>query len=478
METQEGDLVRLVMKFGGTSVAGAARMGNAAALAAREARQGHQVVVVTSAMAGTTDGLLGAAERAAAGDLPAALREVERLARRHRRTLQELSLPEGEVRELAAHLRRGVGEVRAFLRSLAVLGELTPRARDALVSWGERWAAPLLAAALRREGVPARAVVATEVVVTDGRHGGATPDPEATRVRARRILEPLLAAGTVPVVTGYLGATPEGRITTLGRGGSDYSATLLGAALEADEVWIWTDVPGVMTADPRIVPEARTLPRLSYAEAAELAYFGAKVLHPRTLLPVLEPGIPVRVRSTFQPQGPDTLLVPHVDPPPHGVRAVTLVREVALVTVAGRGMLGVPGVAARVFAAVARAGVNVLMISQASSEQSICFVVRHGDAPRAREEVAAELALELARRDVDRIEVEGPASILTAVGGGMRRTPGVAARLFGALAEGGINVLSIAQGSSPHALSCVVAAEDGEEGVRRIHRAFRLDRLS
>jgi aspartate kinase len=304
---------------------------------------------------------------------------------------------------------------------------------------------------------------------------------EATRARTRARLLPLLEKGVVPVATGFVAATPEGTPTILGRGGSDYSAAILGAALDADEVQIWTDVDGVLTADPRIVPDARSLPELSYSEAAELAYFGAKVLHPKTMLPAVDRGIPISVRNTFNPAFPGTRIVAQAAnggllqrSGDSAVKALTVIRGLTLVTVAGRGMMGVPGIAARTFAAVAAQGANVLMISQASSEQSICFVVPETDAGRVSRALEEAFAAEIRRRQIDRVTCEKEIVIVAVVGEGMKGTPGIAARLFGALGEHRVNVVAVAQGSSEANISLVLAARDADAAVRYIHDAFNL----
>ena len=295
----------------------------------------------------------------------------------------------------------------------------------------------------------------------------------ATRVATRGRLLPLLEAGVMPVVTGFVAATPDGVPTVLGRGGSDYSAAILGAALDAAEIQIWTDVDGVLTADPRIVKDARPLPELTYSEAAELAYFGAKVLHPKTMLPAVDLGIPISVRNTFNPTFPGTRIVAQSG---NGgtVKALTVIRGLALITVAGRGMMGVPGIAARTFAAVASQEANVLMISQASSEQSICFVVSEADTARVAAGLEATFATELHRRLIDRVTVESQVVIVAVVGEGMRGTPGIAAKLFGALGEREVNVIAVAQGSSEANISLVLAAADADAAVRYIHSAYGL----
>jgi aspartate kinase len=307
------------------------------------------------------------------------------------------------------------------------------------------------------------------LIITDARFQNAMPLMEPTRDQIAARLAPLLKDGVVPVVTGFMGATESGVTTTLGRGGSDYSAAILGDCLEADEVWTWTDVDGVMTADPRIVSEARIIPMLSYSEVGELAYYGAKVLHPRTIRPVVERGIPLWVKNTFNPTCPGTCIVSEPESTPGTVKAVTVIKGLSMVTVAGRGMMGVPGIAARTFSAVASQGASVLMISQSSSEQSICFIIPTETTPPVIQAIEEELRLELDRRDVDKVWSMDSVVIITAVGAGMRTTPGIAARIFGALASSGINVIAMAQGSSDCSVSLVLDADSAIEAVRRVH---------
>ena len=275
--------------------------------------------------------------------------------------------------------------------------------------------------------------------------------------------------GSVAVVSGFIGATENGILTTLGRGGSDFSAAILGQVLQAAEVWIWTDVDGVMTADPRLVSEARTISSLSYREVAELAFYGAKVLHPKTIRPVIENNIPLRIKNTFQPENEGTLIVRNVSDNNGKIKAVTAIRNLSLVNVEGKGMLGVPGIAARTFAAVARSKINVLLISQASSEQSICFAVPDEATEHIIEALDGEFADELSRRDIDRIWAQREVSIVTVVGAGMRGTPGISGRLFTALGDDRVNIIAIAQGSSECSISMVVTDDDTRAAERAIH---------
>ncbi|MFQ6058170.1 MAG: aspartate kinase [Anaerolineae bacterium] len=464
----------IIMKFGGTSVGDGDCIAQVAEIVGSHVRQGQQVVVVVSAMSGVTDALIEAARTAARGDGETFGRIKHALLQKHLQAIGTAIADEGAWGALGAEVEARLEEFESLCRSIHILGELTPRALDLVSSLGERFTSRILAAALQERGIAAQAVEATEVVVTNGHFGAANPLMDLTREKARARLLPLLDEGTVPVVTGFIGATPEGILTTLGRGGSDYTASILGSCLEADEIWIWTDVDGVMTADPRVVPEARTLPEISYAEAAELSYFGAKVLHPKTILPAIEQGIPLRILNTFNPDGPSTLIVKEPRGDGRTVKAITSIRDLSLVTVEGRGMLGVPGVAAKVFSAVAREGISVLMISQSSSEQSICFVIEQRVSQQALSALERAFELELARRNIDRIWAQDNVVIIAAVGAGMKGTPGIAAKVFGALGRQGINVISIAQGSSEYNLSLVVDAKDADDAVRYIHQEFEL----
>jgi len=466
----------IVMKFGGTSLGDGETINRAVDIVIQTLKDKGQVVVVVSAMSGVTDTLLSAATSAAQGDAETFRRARWALSDRHRLAMTEAIGYEEARLQLMEEIEALLSDFESLCRSIHIMGELTARGSDAVVSLGERLMARILAAALRDRGERATAVEATEAIVTNGRHGSATPLMDETREAAQARIMPLLAQGVIPVVTGFIAATKEGVTTTLGRGGSDYTAAILGACLDSDEVWLWTDVDGVMTADPQAVPEARTLPEISYAEAAELSYFGAKVLHPKTILPAVEQGIPLRIVNTFNPSHPGTVIVADAKPSELTVKGITSIKGLSLVTVEGRGMLGVPGIAARVFTAVAQEGISVLMISQSSSEQNICFVIRQEAVERALRALEAAFELELARRNVDRIWAQDEVAIVAVVGVGMKGTPGIAAKTFGALGKHGVNVISIAQGSSEYNISFVVDEGDMEDAVRYIHQEFGLER--
>ena len=466
--------MRLVMKFGGTSVGDGQRIKNAADLVYSSASQGHAVVVAVSAMSGVTDALIRSARRAADGDAQTFLTTERALLDQYLAALDQAVSVAAARAGLYDQIARGLGSFVDFCRSIHILGELTPRALDAVASLGERLTAPVFAQALRERGALAEAIEATELIVTDDRFTQASPLMDATREKTRARLLPLLQAGTIPVVTGFIAATREGVTTTLGRGGSDYSATILGSALDVDEVWIWTDVNGVMTADPRVVPEAQSIAEISYAEAAELSYFGAKVIHPQTISPAVARGTPIRILNTFEPSHPGTYIVREPRTNGRQVKAITAIRKLSLVTVEGRGMQGVPGIAGRVFSTVAREGISVLMISQSSSEQSICFVIEAASAERARAALEKEFDLERLRHNIDLITAQSQVVIVAIVGAGMKGIPGIAAKVFGALGEHGLSVISIAQGSSEYNLSLVMEEKDADAAVRAIHAGLNL----
>ncbi|MGD2165005.1 MAG: aspartate kinase [Anaerolineae bacterium] len=462
-------MTTLIMKFGGTSVGTAEAHDQVATIVLDQAESWDRLVVVVSAMSGVTDALTEGARTAASGDNETYRALVTDLRVQHYAVVDKLLDRDGERARLLSAVDEYLDGFATFCHSVYVLGEVTPRAMDAITSLGERINARILAALLRQRGASSEPVDASDLIVTDGKFQNAVPLMDLTRDRVTTRLAPLMDKAVIPIVTGFVGATQEGITTTLGRGGSDYTAAILGDCLDADEVWIWTDVDGVMTTDPRIVPEARVLPVLSYNEVSELAYFGAKVVHPRTIRPVVERGIPLWVKNTFNPASPGTRIDQETETAPNTVKAVTAIEKLSLVNVEGRGMMGVPGIAARTFAAVASQGASVLMITQASSEQSISFLIPMDTVEPVIRAIEEEMALELARRDIDRVWSMDDVVIVTAVGAGLRTTPGVGARIFGALARAEINVIAVAQGSSECSISLAVDSDDAARAVQRIH---------
>ncbi len=463
----------LVMKFGGTSVGSAQAMRETAVLIEQTKKQWGQAVAIVSAMGSkpvkVTDLLLQGAHTAAKGDGATFQTLAEHLRQIHYEAIDGLLAPDGERQQILLENGRFIDRFSDLCQAVYVLGELSPRALDTIGGMGEQMSARILAAYLRQVGVPAEAIDATELIVTDSNFQNATPQFEVTKQKTESRIRPLLAQGVVPIVTGFIAANAEGITTTLGRGGSDYTGAILGEALAADEVWIWTDVDGVMTADPRLVPGAKSIPQLSYREVSELAFYGAKVLHPKTMRPCVENDIPLRIKNTFNPEHPGTVIVPDAPNGNGGIKAVTAIKKLGLITVEGKGMMGIPGIAARTFGAVARDDQSVLLISQASSEQSICFATPDDATEKIIQSLEDEFKAELARRDIDRIWTQEPVSIVTIVGAGMRGTPGISGRIFTALGEQKVNVIAIAQGSSECSISVVVDDAETATAVSQIH---------
>ncbi|HLA64918.1 MAG TPA: bifunctional aspartate kinase/homoserine dehydrogenase I [Rhodothermales bacterium] len=461
-----------VEKFGGTSVATAERVAGLVRLVLDQPEKVRHVVVV-SALGGVTDALVGMLDAALARS--GAHRDgLDRLRARHEAMLGVLARPD-EREPVGAVLDARFDALAELLDGVYLLRECTPRTRDAVLGVGERLAAPLVAAAFRTAGADVVALEADGFIRTDETFGNAAVDFPATDRLVRAALGSL-PERRIAVVTGFIGSTPAGVATTLGRSGSDYTATILAGALDAARCTIWTDVAGVFSADPRLVPEAVPIPRLSYREAAELAYFGAQVLHPRTMLPVERKGIPLLIKSTMEPAAPGTLVSAETESVDLRVKAVSSIPDVAVVMLEGAGMLAVPGTAARAFGALAERGVNVRMVSQASSEQSICLVVDAADAASAESALRGAFATALARGDLRDIYTVPDCAVVSAVGDGMRHQPGLAGRLFATLGRAGVNVLAIAQGAAETNISAVVAAADVRAAVGALHEAFPLRR--
>jgi bifunctional aspartokinase / homoserine dehydrogenase 1 len=457
----------LVMKFGGTSVGSAERMRASARLAAAEAKR-RPVVIVVSAMSKVTDLLLDTMRHAEGGDGAGIAKNLADLRERHRAACREL-LPARLHEEVLAKIDDLIAEFRRIVRGMEMLNERPPRSVDEAVATGERLSALLVAEHLQAEGVPAAAVNAWEAIVTDAVFGNASPMMDATRVKAQARLMPSIDRGVIPVVTGFNGATADGRPTTLGRGGSDFSASILAAALDAAELWIWTDVDGIMSADPRLARDAQVLDVITYAEAAELAYNGAKVLHPRTLAPLVEKGIPVWSKNSFAPEKPGTKIVPAIDRAV-GTRAVTSMKNVALVSLEPNSpeINGVQ-VMARALDAVSRANVEVLLVSSSSYRQNFCFLVRQEELERTLTSIESGLALELAHGYVKPVAVDKEVGLLAAVGEGMQGKPGLASRIFSAISRVNVNIIAISQGSSELTIAVVVRREGLEKAVQAVH---------
>ncbi|HSS75340.1 MAG TPA: bifunctional aspartate kinase/homoserine dehydrogenase I [Thermoanaerobaculia bacterium] len=461
-----------VLKFGGTSVGSAERMRGAAEIVAGQAGEAP-LLVVASAMASVTDALQRGAEEAAAGAPVAPA--LSRFRSLHRAILAELEGEIGAERTAAAELDLTAleREMENLLRGFALLLECPPGAMAVLSSLGERASCALFSRLLAARGLAVTLLDPKVLIRTTGSPLAASPDWHATRQAFAHLRS---APPAVALLPGFFGGDAAGRVNLLGRGGSDYSAALATWALDAEVLEIWTDVDGIFSADPRLVPHAAVLPELGYEEAMELSFFGAKVLHPKTIQPAREKGIPVRVRNSFAPDKPGSLvhraaavIADPADPNDIGARGITYLPGVALVDVSGSGMTGVPGVAARVFQAMAMAGISVILITQGSSEMAISFAVAETDGSRAREALNEAFKAELAAGLLDPVQLRLGGSILSLVGDGMRHRLGVAGAFFGALAAVGVSVVAIAQGSSERNISAVVAATDAPRAVRHLH---------
>ncbi len=456
------------MKFGGTSMGSAERIKIAARLSLEQHAR-RPVAVVVSAMSKVTDLLLDSLRKAEAGDQADLDSNLKLLNTRHFECCREL-LPANRQEAALAGVHALIGEFSRIAKGVMMLGERPPRSIDEAVAIGERLSAFLMREYLESQGVRARAISGSEVIATDAVFGNATPLMEQTRERATRVIRPLLAEGVLPIVTGFNGSTLDGRPTTLGRGGSDFSASILAAALDATELWIWTDVDGIMTGDPRLVPDARVLEEVTYSEAAELAYNGAKVLHPRTLAPLIERQIPVWSKNSFAPEKPGTRIVAKIEGA-RGPHAVTSMSDVALLSIEpANSVLSGTKIMARALGALARANVEVLAITSSSYRQNFCFLVRQSELERVTESLEESLSLEFAHGYLKPVEVNRSVGLIAVVGEGMRGTPGLAGRIFTAISRQNINIIAIAQGSSELTIAIVVHQDGLNAAVRAIHQ--------
>ena len=461
------------MKFGGTSIATGKNIRHVAELIANNSSKDLAVVIVVSALEGVTDQLIQAAGEAKKGKREYIKKFKQEILEKHLVTAKKTIKKDQIRKEAEQTLKARIDELEQVLTGILYVGELTPKSRDTVISYGEKLSAPIISGALKELELKSKHLTGGEAgIVTDSNFGEAGLLINVTNYQVKKNLDPLLKNETTPVLTGFIAQTQNGETTTLGRGGSDYTATIIGAALAAEEVWIWTDVDGLMTADPKIVSSAKTINELSFQEATELTIFGAKAMHPRALEPARKEGIPVRIRNVFNPENPGTLIKKEQKiKTKNGVKAVTLVRNVAVITVSGAGMVGAPGTAAKVFEVLGKENINILMISQSVSEANISLVIRRSLLERAVNTL--EIAL-LGRDFIREIVSEEDVCVVAVLGAGMKGMPGVASRIFSAVAKEGINVRMIAQGSSELNVSFVVKEKDGEETVRAIHNEFKL----
>ena len=464
--------MRLVMKFGGSSLASEEGFRQACTIVENCRRKDDLTAVVVSALGNVTDRLVEACNRAVRGDrqfVEAFLKDLQ---------VESLKVcsweAEGDIRQRTEEaVSAMIEELREVLMGVAYIAEATPRVKDYVLSFGERLSAPLFHAALESRGLPAAWFTGKDAgIITDSNFGNAKPLVELTLHQVKLRVGKLYDEGVVPVVSGFIGADQKGRVTTLGRGGSDLTASLLGASLNADEVWLWTDVDGIMTTDPKVEPSAKTIRQLSYQEAMEMTFFGAKGIHPKAVEVAMDKDLPLRVKNTFNPQGPHTLITREAEiKSGFAAKAVSLIPEVAVITVGGAGLAGAPEVAAELFQILSEKRANILMISQGSSEANISFAVSKDPV----DELVSLLEMRLlGGKTVRQIDVEEDVCIVALVGAGMKGTPGVAARVFRAVAAEGVNIRMIAQGSSELNISFVVKREDGPKAVKALHREFKL----
>lgn len=461
----------LVMKFGGTSVGSQAVMKNAVQIIQQTRKEWPRLVVVTSALSGVTDLLIKSAAQAACGDLTIFSQAARELHQRHHDMVEAMIPASIRKDQLHQEIDQLLTEFSNLCQAISVLGEATPRAYDTVASIGERLSVRILAAAIDNPEFHSATIESTQLIVTDSHFQNAHPNMKLTASRVREILLPILDQGTVPVVTGFIAADTEGVTTTLGRGGSDYSASILAVALQASEVWIWTDVDGVMTADPRLVPDARTIPTLSFREVAEMAFYGAKVLHPKSIQPVIDAGISLRVCNTLDPSKPGTRLVAENGSNNNGaIKALAAIRGLKLITLTGTGMLGVPGVAGRIFSAVARTGISIPLIIESTSEQAICFPAPKESIDEILKALHTHLGDEFRHRDIENASTSEEVDIITVVCPKLRTTPGIAGQIFSCLAAAGINVLGISIGASDVSANLIVSAQDTQSALKELHK--------
>src|SRR5919205_431844 len=463
--------MRLVMKFGGTAVDSPDKVRHVAQLI-KSYKKGNEIVCVVSAVRGMTDGLLSIADSVKRGDKTALEEFVKKCTSTHMQIAEGAISDKKLKSEALATVKRIISELEDVLGGIVLLGEVTARSLDYLLSFGERLSTPIVSFALQDLSIKSEHLTGKEVgILTDSNFGEARPLMDTTKLKVSHKLEPMLKQDIIPVVTGFIGSDQYGNITTIGRGGSDYTATIIGVSIGAEEVWLWSDVDGLMTADPKLVMNAKVLKEVSFAEAMEMALFGAKYMHPRALEPVIDTKIPIRIRNTFNLNDNGTIITQ--DPSKQSqkiVKSVSVIRHTALIDVSGGGMVGAPGTAARIFDALAKNRVNIMMISQSPSESSISIVVRKSDLDKA----TTTLELNLLGKIIKQVNVNDDVAVIAVVGSGMRGIKGVAARVFNAVAKRNVHVIMIAQGSSELNLAFVVNDSDCEQVVIALHDEFEL----
>jgi len=465
--------MRLVIKYGGTSISTAKDIQSVAKYINLQSNK-HQILVVCSAISGTTDDLIEISESIKKENKSKAEQLVSTITNRHKQ-LAKQTIKKPDVRKkLLTKLDSDFAELLALIDGMVLLGEVTPRSMDYLISFGERLSIQLVSFALNDSGKKSTPLTGKEIgIVTDSNFGESNPLMDTTRLRVSKTVDTLFSKKIIPVVGGFTGADQHGHVTTFGRGGSDYSATTIGSCIKANEIWLMSDVDGLMTADPKIVKNAKLLKEVSYIEAIEMAQFGAKQIHPRTFEPLLAKKIPMKIRNSFNVKNEGTLVTASSSAK-NTVKCVSNVKNNGLIDIQGGSMVGTPGTAAKIFATLAKTGINVMMISQNPSESSITIVVKNTDLDRA----VSILEMELLGKIIKKLDVTTGVAIIALIGSGMRGTVGVASKVFGAIEKNKVNVSMITQGSSELNLAFIVKNSDTNAAVRALHNAFALDKIN
>lgn len=459
---------RIVYKFGGTSLNDAQRVQRALDLIEKEVKAGQQVLTVVSALGGITNALIALCDEAAQGRKQAYVSRYEALVRRHETLISDLNIT-AEKAAVLASVRKIFSELRDKLDGLYLLCEITPGAKDLILSCGERLSALIVTAAIRERMDCGRHCDTRELILTDSCFFAANVDFAESNAKIRARVDD---ADPVWIFTGFIAANERGETTTLGRSGSDYTASILAAALNADAIVIWTDVNGVMTANPRICPDAFTLSRICYEDAMELSHFGAKVIFPPTMIPAMRAGIPIHIRNSFKPEHPGTIIAASGVYNNYPATGIASIENISLLRIQGSGMIGQRGISARLFECLTRHDINIILITQASSEHSICIAIDAAKTNIALRALKENYQLEIAAGLIDEIQPERDATILAVVGEKMRHTPGIAASIFGALGNKGINVKVISQGSSERNISIVIDHKDEKAAINALHDAL------
>jgi len=468
--------MKIIMKFGGTSVGTGENIRHVAELVMQYAQKDYKIAVVVSALAGVTNSLIEVGCQAKKSNEKQIQIFTAELLKKHIEAISSAITSKAIQKEVTQFTEKTIAELEKVLTGICYVGELTPKSRDYVASFGERLSAPIVWGAIKDHKAETQCFTGKEAgIVTDSNFGEADPLMNFTTHLIRERLSPLLEHGVIPVVTGFIAANQDGVVTTVGRGGSDYTTTILGVALQANEVWIWTDVDGIMTTDPKIVATARMLPHLSYQEATEMAIFGAKAMHPRALGPVINENIPVRIRNTANPENQGTLITKEpIANAKEAVKAVAIIKDVAMLNVYGAALVGAPGSYAKVFDVLGKNNINVMMISAAASEANISMIIKRSLLGRA----ISNLEIALLERGglISEVTVEDDVAVIAVMGAKMKGTLGVASRIFSIVARKGINIHMIAQGSSELNISFVVKEKDGTAVVQAIHEEFKLDK--